>query len=81
MPIALVTGADGFIGSRLVELLVKKGYKIKALSQYNSFNNWGWIEDIECRDKIEILTGARDNIDTIITLQNKAMKAKILLRG
>ena len=33
MSIALVTGADGFIGSRLVELLVKKGYKIKALSQ------------------------------------------------
>jgi len=57
MPIALVTGADGFIGSRLVELLVKKGYKIKALSQYNSFNNWGWIEDIECKDKIEVLTG------------------------
>jgi NAD dependent epimerase/dehydratase len=57
MPIALITGADGFIGSRLVELLVKKGYKIKALSQYNSFNNWGWIEDIECKDKIEVLTG------------------------
>ena len=57
MPIALVTGADGFIGSRLVELLVKKGYKIKALSQYNSFNNWGWIEDIECKDKVEVLTG------------------------
>ena len=57
MPTALVTGADGFIGSRLVELLVKKGYKIKALSQYNSFNNWGWIEDIECKDKIEVLTG------------------------
>ena len=57
MPIALVTGADGFIGSRLVELLLKKGYKIRALSQYNSFNNWGWIEDIECKDKIEVLTG------------------------
>ena len=57
MPTALVTGADGFIGSRLVELLVKKGYKIKALSQYNSFNNWGWIEDIECKDKVEVLTG------------------------
>jgi nucleoside-diphosphate-sugar epimerase len=57
MSIALVTGADGFIGSRLVELLVKKGYKIKALSQYNSFNNWGWIEDIECKDKVEVLTG------------------------
>jgi len=57
MPTVLVTGADGFIGSRLVELLVKKGYKIKALSQYNSFNNWGWIEDIECKDKVEVLTG------------------------
>jgi nucleoside-diphosphate-sugar epimerase len=34
----LVTGADGFIGSHLVELLVKKGYSVRALSQYNSFN-------------------------------------------
>jgi nucleoside-diphosphate-sugar epimerase len=44
----LVTGADGFIGSHLVELLVSKGIKVRALSQYNSFNNWGWLEDIEC---------------------------------
>ena len=36
---ALVTGADGFIGSHLVEFLVSKGIKVKALSQYNSFNN------------------------------------------
>ena len=42
----LVTGADGFIGSHLTELLVAKGYQVKALSQYNSFNNWGWLEDI-----------------------------------
>jgi NAD dependent epimerase/dehydratase len=53
----LVTGADGFIGSRLVEMLVSKGYKVRALSQYNSFNNWGWLEDTPCKDKIEILTG------------------------
>jgi NAD dependent epimerase/dehydratase len=53
----LVTGADGFIGSRLVEMLVSKGYKVRALSQYNSFNNWGWLEDVPCKDKIEILTG------------------------
>ncbi len=53
----LVTGADGFIGSHLTEILVKEGYSVKALSQYNSFNNWGWLEDLECRDKIEILTG------------------------
>lgn len=53
----LVTGADGFIGSHLTELLVKEGYNVKALSQYNSFNYWGWLENLECRDKIEILTG------------------------
>ena len=54
---ALITGADGFIGSHLAEMLVRKGYKVIALSQYNSFNNWGWIEDVDCKDKIEILTG------------------------
>jgi len=53
----LVTGADGFIGSHLVEMLNSKGYQVRALSQYNSFNNWGWLEDINCKDKIEILTG------------------------
>lgn len=53
----LVTGADGFIGSHLTEMLVKKGYKVKALSQYNSFNNWGWLEDVKCLEHIEILTG------------------------
>ena len=53
----LVTGADGFIGSHLTEQLVKQGYKVKALSQYNSFNNWGWLEDVECRNEIEVLSG------------------------
>jgi NAD dependent epimerase/dehydratase len=54
---ALVTGGDGFIGSHLTELLVKEGYKVKALSQYNSFNNWGWLEDVDCRNEIEVLSG------------------------
>ena len=53
----LVTGADGFIGSHLTEMLFTRGYQIKALTQYNSFNNWGHIEDIDCKDKIEVLTG------------------------
>ena len=53
----LVTGADGFIGSHLVEMLDSKGYQVRALSQYNSFNNWGWLEVINCKDKINILTG------------------------
>ena len=55
--VVLVTGADGFIGSHLTEMLVAKGFQVKALSQYNSFNNWGWLEDVNCKDKIEVLTG------------------------
>ena len=43
----LVTGADGFIGSHLVELLVKKNFKVKALVQYNSFNTWGWLDNLD----------------------------------
>jgi len=58
----LVTGADGFIGSHLTEILFTKGYKVKALSQYNSFNNWGWLEHVNCKNEIEILSGdIRDN--------------------
>jgi NAD dependent epimerase/dehydratase len=53
----LVTGADGFIGSHLTEVLVKEGCKVKALSYYNSFNSWGWLEDINCLKEIEVLTG------------------------
>jgi len=54
---ALITGADGFIGSHLTEMLIAKGYQVKALSQYNSFNNWGWLEDIDKTSQIEVLSG------------------------
>jgi len=57
MKTALVTGGDGFIGSHLSEMLVARGYQVKALSQYNSFNNWGWLENVGCKDKIEVITG------------------------
>ena len=57
MKTVLVTGADGFIGSHLTEMLVAKGYNVKALSQYNSFNYWGWLEDVKCKDQIEVITG------------------------
>lgn len=53
----LVTGADGFIGSHLVEMLVRENAKVRALSYYNSFNYWGWLEDIDCLDQIEVVTG------------------------
>ncbi len=52
----LVTGADGFIGSHLVEHLLAKGYKVRALSQYNSFNYWGWLEEISS-PALEVVTG------------------------
>ena len=74
----LITGADVFIGSHLTETLVHEGFNVKALSHYNSFNHWGWLEDIDCLSDIEVLTGdVRDphycrritkNIDTIFHL-------------
>jgi len=54
---ALVTGADGFIGSHLTEMLISKGYEVKALSQYNSFSNWGWLENINCLEQVEVISG------------------------
>ena len=53
----LVTGADGFIGSHLTELLLEKGYQVRALSYYNSFNYWGWLEDIPSNPNLEVVTG------------------------
>ena len=53
----LVTGADGFIGSHLTEALLGKGYHVRALAQYNSFNNWGWLEDIAGNERLEIVCG------------------------
>ena len=53
----LVTGADGFIGSHLAEMLAARGCRVRALSQYNSFNNWGWLESLPCRDDIEVVCG------------------------
>ncbi|MBT4731822.1 NAD-dependent epimerase/dehydratase family protein [Candidatus Woesearchaeota archaeon] len=55
--IALVTGADGFIGSHLTEMLISNEYQVRALSQYNSFNNWGWLEEVENSDKLEVISG------------------------
>ena len=53
----LVTGADGFIGSHLTEMLVAQGYEVTGLSQYNSFNSWGWLMDVDNLSKINIVTG------------------------
>jgi len=56
--IALVSGADGFIGSHLVELLAREGYAVRALAQYNSFNSWGWLDTIDCKSLgVEVVSG------------------------
>jgi NAD dependent epimerase/dehydratase len=58
---ALVTGADGFIGSHLTETLLDRGIEVRALAQYNFFNNWGWLEQMH-HPGLEVVTGdVRDN--------------------
>lgn len=55
----LLTGADGFIGSHLLEKLISNNYNVKALVQYNSFNSFGWIDHIDKRllKKTEVVLG------------------------
>ncbi|MFM7023956.1 MAG: NAD-dependent 4,6-dehydratase LegB [Flavobacteriales bacterium] len=55
----LVTGADGFIGSHLVEHLLQQGYPVKAFVYYNSFNSYGWLDTLDklVLKEIEIFSG------------------------
>lgn len=55
----LVTGADGFIGSHLVEELMRLGHDVRAFALYNSFNSWGWLDTlpIEVKSKLDVFSG------------------------
>lgn len=68
----LVTGADGFIGSHLVEYLVLNGCDVKAFVYYNSFNTWGWLDNLppDILKEIEIFTGDIRDADRV----NEAVK-------
>ena len=54
-----LTGSEGFIGSHMVETLVKKNFNVKALVMYNSFKNIGWLSDLDKKilDNVEIIFG------------------------
>lgn len=56
MKTAVVTGADGFIGSHLTEALLAEGCHVRALVQYNSFNSWGWLEGLD-HPELEVVAG------------------------
>lgn len=55
----LVTGAGGFIGSHLVETLLRTGHQVRALVRYNSSNSWGWLEQlpVHLHQGLEVITG------------------------
>lgn len=62
---ALVTGAAGFIGSHLTELLVEQGHRVRALVHYNSRNDWGWLEDSPVAKDVEVVLGDVRDFDAI----------------
>ncbi len=66
----LITGATGFIGSHLTEICSRAGFAVVAFDRYNPNNHWGWLEDSECRDDIEVILGDVRDYDSV----SKAMR-------
>lgn len=72
----LVTGADGFIGSHLVEQLVQDGDTVTALVQYNSFGSWGWLDDLppHVLKEVNILSGDIRDADFMLNSMHRIDK-------
>ena len=66
----LVTGGAGFIGSHLVEHLVKKNYSVTVFDRYNSTNHWGWLENSNHKKDFKVILGDIRDYDSV----NKALK-------
>jgi NAD dependent epimerase/dehydratase len=65
MPKILITGSAGFIGSHLTEILVKEGFQVRAFVRYNSKNSWGWLDESEHLDNIEVISGDIRDYDSV----------------
>jgi len=65
-----VTGATGFIGSHLMEILVDNGFNVVGFDRYNSDNNWGWLEKYKSKNKFNIILGDIRDYDSVV----KSMK-------
>ena len=66
----LITGATGFIGSHLSEMCIENGYQVVAFDRYNSNNDWGWLENSDYKNSMEVILGDIRDYDSVC----KAMK-------
>jgi dTDP-glucose 4,6-dehydratase len=70
----LITGACGFIGSHLTELCLQLGYDVRIFIRYNSRNDWGWLENLEIKNRIEVITGDIRDFDSVDAAINGCSK-------
>jgi len=61
----IITGATGFIGSHLTEMMVEKGYSVIAFDRYNSNNDWGWLEDSNYKNDFQVILGDIRDYDSV----------------
>ncbi len=69
-----VTGADGFIGSHLVEALVRAGHRVRAMAVYNSMGSWGWLDTFgpDVMGSVDVQLGDVRDRDSVLTLMRDA---------
>ncbi len=67
----LVTGGTGFIGSHLVELLIKEGYDVVVYDRYNPNNDWGWLENSDFKNDLEVILGDIRDFDSVLRATKK----------
>lgn len=61
----LITGAGGFIGSHLTELMLERGYKVRAFVHYNNMNTWGWLETSKYKKEVHVISGNIRDYDSV----------------